>query len=205
MHIGGGGGDLSEIGNILALAVLWLGQQQTSLERQKAALEKQKSSVRRQLKMAPAESGFFVTFDPPDRFGCAPLSLMRRQALVESAARRKGLPADLLSSVIQQESGFRPCSVSEKGAMGLMQLMPATAEDLGVEDVFDPDQNVEAGASLLKSLMERYGGDLIRVLSAYNAGPAKVDAAGGLPAIPETMKYVERILAARSTNPTAGR
>jgi soluble lytic murein transglycosylase-like protein len=72
--------------------------------------------------------------------------------------------------------------------------MPSTAEEFGVNDAFDPDENVGAGAALLKQLMQRYGGDLNRVLGAYNAGASRVDQAGGVPAIPETMKYVEGIL-----------
>jgi soluble lytic murein transglycosylase-like protein len=113
---------------------------------------------------------------------------------MDSAAQKSGVSVQLLEAVVQQESGFRPCSVSPKGAMGLMQLMPATAEEMGATDPFDPDQNVEAGARLLKVLMDRYGGDLNRVLGAYNAGPKRVDDAGGVPAIPETIKYVEGIL-----------
>jgi soluble lytic murein transglycosylase-like protein len=78
--------------------------------------------------------------------------------------------------------------------MGLMQLMPATASQFGVPNPFDPAGNVEAGATFLKQLLERYGGDLTLALGAYNAGPAKVDAAAGVPKIPETQEYIRRIL-----------
>ncbi len=180
---------------LLALQSDSLERQRAAIEKQRAAIESQRTSVRRQVQLAPAVAGgFFVISDPVDQNPCPPLPIIRQQALVDSASRKTGVPADLLIAVIQQESGFRPCSVSDKGALGLMQLMPATAEDLGVRDALDPDQNVEAGASLLKTLMERYGGDLNRVLGAYNAGPRRVDEAGGVPAIPETMKYVEGIL-----------
>jgi hypothetical protein len=184
---------------LLLLLIAWqsdsLERQRAAIEQQRAAIELQKKSVRLQVNLAPAAEGsFFVISDPGDRSACPPLPIVRQQALVDSASRHAGVPADLLTAVIQQESGFRPCSVSEKGALGLMQLMPSTAEDLGVQDAFDPDQNVEAGAALLKKLMERYGGDLNRVLGAYNAGPRRVDEAGGIPAIPETIKYVEGIL-----------
>jgi soluble lytic murein transglycosylase-like protein len=172
-----------------------LERQRAAIERQRAAIERQKISVRRQVDLAPAAEGsFFVTSTAIGEAACDALPLLRQRALVDSAAQRNGLSADLLTAVIQQESAFRPCSVSAKGAMGLMQLMPETAEELGVADAFDPDQNVEAGAALLKELMQRYAGDLNRVLGAYNAGPRKVDKAGGIPAIPETMKYVEGIL-----------
>jgi soluble lytic murein transglycosylase-like protein len=78
--------------------------------------------------------------------------------------------------------------------MGLMQLMPASASQLGVSNPFDPEANVDAGAKLLKELLTRYGGDLPLALGAYNAGPARVDAAAGVPGIPETQEYVKRIL-----------
>jgi hypothetical protein len=187
----------------MILFLLLLTWQSDSLERQRASIERQKNSVRQQLRLAPVvDRSFFITDEPVDLSPCPPLPLIRRQALVESASGKAGVPADLLSAVIQQESAFRPCSVSEKGAMGLMQLMPGTAMDLGVRDAFDPDQNVEAGAALLKTLLQRYGGDLNRVLGAYNAGPGRVDEAGGVPAIAETMQYVKRILSALGTDPT---
>jgi soluble lytic murein transglycosylase-like protein len=184
---------------MILLLLAWqsdsLERQRAAIEKQRAAVELQRTSVRRQVQQAPAVAGsFFVISDAVDLGACPPLSAMRQQALVDSASRKTGVPADLLTAVIQQESGFRPCSVSEKGALGLMQLMPSTADDFGVRDALDPDQNVEAGAALLKTLIERYGGDLNRVLGAYNAGPRRVDEAGGVPAIPETMKYVEGIL-----------
>jgi soluble lytic murein transglycosylase-like protein len=93
-----------------------------------------------------------------------------------------------------QESDFRNCAVSAKGALGLMQLLPSTADGLGVKDPFDPEANVLGGARLLRQLMDRYGGDLSLTLSAYNAGSAKVDATMGVPMIPETLNYVNRIL-----------
>jgi soluble lytic murein transglycosylase-like protein len=184
---------------VILLFIVWqldsLARQRAAIEKQLTAIETQRNSVRRQVGLAPSAAGsFFVINDPVDPNPCPSLPVIRQEALVESASRKTGVPSSLLTAVIQQESGFRPCVVSERGALGLMQLMPSTAEDFGVKDAFDPDQNVEAGAALLKNLLERYGGDLNRVLGAYNAGPARVDAAGGVPAIPETMKYVEGIL-----------
>jgi soluble lytic murein transglycosylase-like protein len=114
--------------------------------------------------------------------------------LVENAADREGLDQAVVRGVMRQESAFRPCAVSPKGAMGLMQLMPATASQLGVLNPFDSAANVDAGAKLLKDLLVRYGGDLSLTLGAYIAGPAEVDAAAGVPAIPETQDYVKRIL-----------
>ena len=109
--------------------------------------------------------------------------------------------AGLLRAVIGQESAFHPCAVSSKGAQGLMQLMPEVASRLGVKDIFDPKQNVEAGAQYLKELLDKYKGDLSRALAAYNAGPAAVDQANGIPDIPETREYVESILGHLSAKP----
>jgi soluble lytic murein transglycosylase-like protein len=100
----------------------------------------------------------------------------------------------LLRAVIERESAYRPCVVSPAGAQGLMQLMPATAGEFGVDNPFDPGQNIDAGAKYLKQLMERYKGDLGLALAAYNAGPTTVDRSAGSPAIPETQDYVRAIL-----------
>ena len=115
-------------------------------------------------------------------------------SLIGDAARSQQLQPDLLRSVIQQESGARPCAVSSKGAMGLMQLMPATALDLGVRDAFDPKENIEGGARFLKQLLQMYGGDVSLALGAFNAGPGRVNRAGGVPDIPETVDYVQKVL-----------
>ncbi len=187
-----------------SIYVLFLIAQTNAIEKQQAALALQRTSIsvqsvsiRKQLRMVPAVAdNFFVTLDPqPASEGdCEPLPWMQQRTLTERAAKRNGISSDLLEAVIRQESAFRPCSVSAKGAMGLMQLMPATANDFGVTDAFDPQQNVEAGAALLKQLLTRYSGDLNRTLGAYNAGATRVDEAGGVPAFPETIKYVEGIL-----------
>jgi soluble lytic murein transglycosylase-like protein len=126
--------------------------------------------------------------------GCDPLAPQEMAPIVESAAKAQDVPAKLVRAVIAQESGFRPCAESKKGAMGLMQLMPATAEQLDVAEPFDAQSNVEGGAKYLRQLLERYKGDLRLALAAYNAGPAAVDAAGGVPDIPETRVYVNAIL-----------
>lgn len=114
--------------------------------------------------------------------------------MIESAASVNQVPADLIREVARQESAFHPCAVSKKGAEGLMQLMPATQSALDVEDPFDPEESLMAGARLLRELLTRYNGSLPRALSAYNAGPKKVDRAGGIPAIAETRAYVAQIL-----------
>lgn len=125
---------------------------------------------------------------------CDPISGMELDAVIGQAAAKQGLPPDRLRDVIRKESAFYPCAVSPKGAMGLMQLMPATARDLGVSDAFDPVENVNGGARFLRQLLDRYGGDWRLALGAYNAGPAAVDAAQGVPAYPETQDYVRALL-----------
>jgi len=125
---------------------------------------------------------------------CQALADAEVNALASQAGRSEGLAAELLRAVMRQESAFYPCAVSRRGAMGLMQLMPTTAAQLGVQDPFDPKENVGAGARFLKQLLARYGGDLALALGAYNAGPAKVDEAGGVPPLAETQDYVRKIL-----------
>jgi soluble lytic murein transglycosylase-like protein len=114
------------------------------------------------------------------------------KALVEAAARKYGLPPELLHSVAAIESAYDPKAVSPKGAIGVMQLMPATAEKLKA-DPSDVAQNVDAGARHLRELLERYQYGLYRALAAYNAGAAAVDRYGWIPPYPETQRYVERV------------
>jgi soluble lytic murein transglycosylase-like protein len=114
---------------------------------------------------------------------------------VRAAASRYALPEPLLLAVMAVESNFDPRAVSEKGAMGLMQLMPGTARDMLVSDPFDPVQNIEGGARYLRLLANQYGGDPLRTLAAYNAGPEAVRRSGGdVPDIPETRAYVRRVV-----------
>ena len=113
---------------------------------------------------------------------------------VTTAGYRQGLDPVLLKSIIAEESNFNPRAVSPKGAMGLMQLMPGTAEWLGVKDFFSAAENVQGGALYLRTLLERYRGDLVKALAAYNAGPATVDRYGGIPPYAETQNYVRRVI-----------
>jgi soluble lytic murein transglycosylase-like protein len=112
--------------------------------------------------------------------------------VTETAARHR-LDARLVRAVIEAESGWNPMAVSNRGALGLMQLIPATAERFGVGDVFDPAQNVEGGVRYLGELLERYQGDLRLSLAAYHAGEGAVDRAGGVPNYPDTRAYVRRV------------
>jgi soluble lytic murein transglycosylase-like protein len=112
--------------------------------------------------------------------------------LADAAADKYGLPRKLVRSVMRVESGAQPAAVSPKGAIGLMQLMPATARQLGA-DPQDPVQNVDAGARYLRQLLEKYNGALWHALAAYNAGAGAVDKYHGIPPYNETIDYVNRV------------
>lgn len=163
---------------------------------QQAAIAQQQASARRQ---AAAAGAWLVPWSPPPaspaaQADCDPLADAVVAPLIEHAARERQLDPKLVRAVAEQESALRPCAVSSKGAMGLMQLMPATVDQLGVLDPFDPRQSIDAGTRYLKELLDRYHGDLPHALGAYNAGPAMVDPAGNVPDIPETRDYVAAIL-----------
>lgn len=115
-------------------------------------------------------------------------------AYVSRVASKYDLEPDLIRAVIRTESNGDRRAVSSKGAMGLMQLMPSTADDMNVSNPFDPEENIEGGARYLKSLLERFDGDLTLALAAYNAGPATVEKYGGVPPIRETRRYVKKVL-----------
>ena len=111
--------------------------------------------------------------------------------LIQDAAQRHGLDPNLVRAVVTAESDFDPATVSHAGAMGLMQLMPETAQDMGVSDPFDPAQNIEGGTRYLAWMLERFGGDESKALAAYNWGPSNVERGGAPPA--ETRTYLKRV------------
>lgn len=118
----------------------------------------------------------------------------RFDSYIRGAALRYQLPESLIRAVIHTESNFRERAVSRVGAIGLMQLMPRTARSLGVQEPFDPQQNVYGGARYLRLLANRYSGDMVLVLAAYNAGAANVDKYAGVPPFEETRAYVRSVL-----------
>jgi soluble lytic murein transglycosylase-like protein len=113
---------------------------------------------------------------------------------INAAARRAGLDPALVRAVVKHESGFDPHATSRAGAQGLMQLMPATARSLGVTDPYDPVQSLEGGTRYLRSLLDRFEGDVALAVAAYNAGPGAVARHHGIPPYPETQAYVRRVL-----------
>lgn len=115
--------------------------------------------------------------------------------LIRQAALRTGLPPEFVASVAKVESAMRPEAVSPKGAIGVMQLMPATAKSLGA-DPHDVAQNIDAGARLLRDLLLKYDGDVVKALSAYNAGPGAVARYQGMPPYDETRRYVNKVIGA---------
>ena len=114
--------------------------------------------------------------------------------IIRQVARRHGLDAELVRSIIRAESNFDPLAVSDKGASGLMQLMPATASAYRVQHVFDAEENVEAGVRYLKHLMGEFNRNLMLVLAAYNAGPTAVRNYQGIPPFAETRNYIQQVL-----------
>jgi soluble lytic murein transglycosylase-like protein len=175
---------------------------EASLDQQRSAVEKQRAAVRAQAAgpvSGPVSAAEFFTAPWPKAAvmlsaDCDALPKARVDELTASAASRAGVKPDIIREVMHRESAYKPCAISVKGAQGLMQLMPATAEQFGVKDPFDPEQNVAAGAKFLKQLLDRYNGDLSLALAAYNAGPGTVDRAGTVPDNPETKNYVIEIL-----------
>jgi soluble lytic murein transglycosylase-like protein len=117
----------------------------------------------------------------------------RLDKIVSAAAARHNVDPALVKAVISTESGWNPRAISNKGAVGLMQLIPGTAQRFGVANLFDPAQNVEGGTTYLRTLLDRYNGDLMKSLAAYNAGEGAVDSSGGVPAYRETQNYVRKV------------
>ena len=162
------------------------------------SIAKQRASVEQQMKFikSPVPLSIPPAFavPPPVVPGCDPVPPPELSRMIDGVAREHSIDPAVVREVARQESGFRPCAVSPKGAEGLMQLMPATQAQLDVHDPFNPQESLSAGAKLLKQLLDRYHGDLALALSAYNAGITRVDRTFSVPQIPETQDYVTDIL-----------
>jgi len=116
------------------------------------------------------------------------------QSAIQQASQKHQVNQELITEIIRAESGFNPQAVSKSGAIGLMQLMPQTARQLGTQNPFDPTQNIDSGTRYLKTLLEQYENNLPMALAAYNAGPSVVEKYKGIPPYPETKAYVEKII-----------
>ena len=114
--------------------------------------------------------------------------------LIEKISIKEGVSPSLVKAVVENESSYNTMAVSPKGAMGLMQLMPETAKELGVNNSFSAEENIEGGVKYLKGLLNKYQWDYKKALAAYNAGPKLVDSYNGVPPIKETAEYVKRVL-----------
>ena len=174
---------------LLFLACTAWGQSRESIDKQLKSVARQREAIRQ---ASAVDSGDLSPKDAAPSCGAIPEQTVA--PFLDGAAKAQRLPVKLLRAVIAQESGFRPCAVSKKGAKGLMQLMPATAEQFQVTDPFDPEENLDAGAKFLRQLLEKYRGDLSLSLAAYNAGATNVDETHGIPNIPETREYVDAII-----------
>lgn len=123
-----------------------------------------------------------------------PLSKADIDRIVDYYANKNNVPASLVRSIIKAESDYNPDAISPKGAMGLMQLMPETVMSLGIENPFDPEQNIKGGITFFKDLLNSYKGDYKLALAAYNAGKGNVDKYGGIPDFKETKDYVRKVI-----------
>jgi len=142
---------------------------------------------------AASRAGSALAPDEGDAHGYRVLSRAEIDKYVEEMAAKHNVDPELIRAVIAAESGYNPAATSRKGAQGLMQLMPGTAQQLGVHDAYNAKQNLEAGVRYLRALLDKYNGDLDKALAAYNAGEGAVTRAGGVPNIRETQNYVRRI------------
>ena len=141
-------------------------------------------------KIAPLPFGSLTRIETKS----APNSKEAILGYVKQASEKYGVEERLINALIKQESAFNPNAVSSAGAQGLMQLMPSTAKSLGVKNAFNPQENIDGGVKYLRQMLDKYNGNKILALAAYNAGPGAVDKYDGVPPYKETQNYVKSIL-----------
>lgn len=146
--------------------------------------------------------GAFYMLISPILYGANAADLMRKyDPIIANHAREQNVPPELVHSIIRAESNYDRMAISPKGAMGLMQLMPATAKEYGVKNVFDPADNIKGGIKYLKDLIALFEGKTSLVLAAYNAGQEAVKKFNGIPPYPETKNYIQTVMS-RYSSPT---
>lgn len=173
------------------------------LQEMRAQFELPQPTVPFELPTQPATLSGQITpdgsFAPLDPFGGgaevkSAMSGEMLKPLIQRAASQNGVDEHLLDALVQAESNYNPGAVSRARAMGLTQLMPDTAKELGVTDPFDPVQNLNGGAKYLAKMIKQFDGDLSKAVAAYNAGPGAVNRYGGIPPYEETRNYVDKVL-----------
>ncbi len=132
--------------------------------------------------------------EPSEPPASTPAALAKYEPFIKASATRYRIPGHLVRAVMHAESNFDPLAVSPRGASGLMQLMPETAREMYVKDIFDAQQNIEGGARYLRVLANQYEGDMVKMLAAYNAGPDALKKFGGPPPFEETQAYVRKVI-----------
>jgi len=152
-------------------------------------------------------AGDLISVEPEDFFPARPMTAPLPDGpyakMIRDAATKHGVDENLIHRIILVESNFNPKALSRKSALGLMQLLPETARQYSVKNVFDPAQNIEGGTRYMKDLLARYHGNLTLALAAYNAGPQMVQKYGGIPPFPETQNYVSRVTKSLKCNPSS--